>query len=689
MECLDDADVSIRLRALDLVAGMVNANNLTPIVERLMRQLRTSPLASAADDPTNDRGASAGVQPAADSDDENAAQSMRNHEKRLNQPPPLPDEYRSSIIQRILDMCSRNTYSNINDFDWYLDILVQLVKHIPAPSGSSMAALDDSTVLRPNDVAAGIGFELRNVAVRVKSSRPEATRAAELLLSVDQREQLFPRSHNGAQSVLEPAAWVVGEYAEFLYNINTTMNSLIHSSASQMPPRTLGAYLHTVIQLLSLIIGDQQLSWTEERKSMVMLLIAKITHFLEPLTNHPNLEVQERAVEYLELTRLANEAASAHKSGSDYGEFCEPPLLLTQAIPALFNGMELNPVARDAQKKVPIPEGLDLDKVINENLSQLLNISGFDTAHGLDDEFDVYYNHRPLAKSKVVEPAFKRLQEAEEEFSYQQSNGDLVSPDIIAKRRAERKERYKDDPFYIPSEDNSGTSTPLHNIIKSTNGEPLDVDSIPIMELDLGQDDTVGRPSANSRVNSAKRKPRRQFEILADETLGDSNQSPTVTPPPGASPAPRNKTTKSLLQVDSSGLGSLSLEGANGRDVHDIARREAEEAEMVRAMKEVERLRLEMQRASETIEVKNGPPEGVVVKRKKKKTPAVIADIGGGSMEETEQSTVKKKKKKKTLKYEEEQGQEAVEVVSEEVLAPKKKKKRRQVTFDEEPTPMA
>src|SRR6195952_864186 len=38
LECIDDADISIRTRALDLVVDMINAHNLQTIVERLLNQ---------------------------------------------------------------------------------------------------------------------------------------------------------------------------------------------------------------------------------------------------------------------------------------------------------------------------------------------------------------------------------------------------------------------------------------------------------------------------------------------------------------------------------------------------------------------------------------------------------------------------------------------------------------------------
>ena len=60
--------------------------------------------------------------------------------------------------------------------------------------------------------------------------------------------------------------------------------------------------------------------------------MARVIHVLEPLALHPNLEVQERAVEFVELLKLTAEAASSQATSNDDAEQ-DPPLLLTQAIP--------------------------------------------------------------------------------------------------------------------------------------------------------------------------------------------------------------------------------------------------------------------------------------------------------------------------------------------------------------------
>jgi AP-3 complex subunit delta-1 len=67
------------------------------------------------------------------------------------------------------------------------------------------------------------------------------------------------------------------------------------------------------------------------------------------------------------------------------------------------------------------------------------------------------------------------------------------------------------------------------------------------------------------------------------------------------------------LQVDSSHIGAFSLEGDSSSGPLDYERQQKEEAEMAKAMQEVERLRLEMQRANERIQAAQGV-EGTVVK---------------------------------------------------------------------------
>lgn len=91
LECIDDEDISIRLRSLDLVVGMVNRKNIVDIVKRLITHIMPK----------------------------------SNNESSLHDPSTIFDPvYRTDIINRIIFICSQNHYNHINDFEWYITVLV-------------------------------------------------------------------------------------------------------------------------------------------------------------------------------------------------------------------------------------------------------------------------------------------------------------------------------------------------------------------------------------------------------------------------------------------------------------------------------------------------------------------------------------------------------------------------------------
>ena len=633
MGCIDDPDISIRLQALDLGAGMVSSDNLVDVVERLMQQLRSAPASTRAAD--DGRSHVLGVEPAADSDGEDPEETLRPTAEPQDDTPALPTEYRITLIRQILAMCARDTYANVNDFEWYIDILVQLVRMVPAASYSPSGLLEktahnfhDAQEFKDTDVASAIGWELRNVAVRVNTVRAEAVKAANSLMAVSGSNTSSTLFGIGGEGVLVFAAWVAGEYvteAAFPYS---TLDSLVHGSVQSLPPTAISAYLQAIPKVLASVVSHETSDWSSERKAMMSLLVARVVHFLEPLTTHPNLEVQERSVEFLELMRVVSQAITGHDADNDQG-----PLLLTIAIPQLFRGFELNPVAPTAQRKVPLPASLNLDMQINQNISGLLQRADQEAsinAHAAD--FEAFYNQRP--KQQIYNaPVLDSLPSVGAgPTTYQQSRE--APPDVEAalRKRNDRRERNKDDPFYIGSDDySSGTSTPFQDILKSANGQDVDVDSIPIMDLDLGDKSALhGNSSADAKRQ--KRKRPKKVEIAKDENI-DVEDSGTDQASHRAAyemvgttshiPRIRDRAKKSLLEVDSSVLSSFSLSNTdNAAGRLDVERQDAQDAEMAKALAQVERLRLEMQRASERIQATDGTPsDGTLVKKKKKKKP--------------------------------------------------------------------
>ena len=733
LECIDDADISIRTRALDLVVDMVNGNNLQMVVERLLKQLKTAGKQSPVNEPENDRAVHEGVIPMADDDDEGTSMSVRKKDQKSDQPPPLPEDYRQSVIERILEMCSKDNYANMDDFEWYVTVLVELVKQCPSVTTGNQFGSHNSS----KTMADAIGEELRNVAVRVKGVRPEAAAAAQSLLLLDNREDNFAQATESAQNVLAAAAFIAGEYSNMLPDPEAVLASLIHSTSNNLPTHALASYIQAIPKVFATLTSDEQIPWTESRRSEILLLIARITHFLEPLNLHPSLEIQERAVEYLDLMRLASEAVSAQQVDTDHGDYAEPPLLLTQAIPSLFTGMDLNPVAPEAVRNVAAPEGLDLDALINSSLEMILQQADYDTEYdsGGDEVRRFYYEKPSMVKTtNPVKSAAEYLEDRHpgKAASYQEGDRDsLLEPEALERKRAERRERYRDDPFYIDSERNSGTSTPMHSILRSANGSDLDVDAIPVMELKLdsaaaaGNDSSSKPRTAASKPTKPHKKPKRHFEITSDETLdggGGPNPASSSSAPVSYPSSPSGRadpsslffsgtrgaasSKKNPLEFNSAGLSALSLEEGSGPNTRgstassklDFERRVQEEEDLARAMREVERKRLEMQRAAERVEEPAELEAGMVVKRKsKKKARSGVLPAEGGEGDGgvgVGEDGVKKKKKKKKVKDVDgsagaggggdvgEKGEEEDDAAAPAPVKAKKKKKR-QVTFDE------
>ena len=657
LECIDSPDITIRIQALDLVQGMVTSDSLVSIVSRLMKQLK-----SAAPPADRIRPATPSMEPSFDSDDE-FQPAMSDPTTAEQHAQPLPEDYRLDVIGRILFMCSKDNYANVADFDWYIDVLTQLVRMAPVPRQYGLDAEFTSVTTISTDISEKIGDELRNVAVKVRALRSTAVRAAGTILA--QLNDETPVGHKITSGALNSVTWTLGEHAVLLQDPDITLNALLQLVPRVGRPEVSATALLAIAKVFASIAGDEMQPWTAERKSVISLLMARILHVAEPLASHPSLEVQERAVELIELLKITSEAASGQPPSTS-SEPQEPPLLLTQAIPSLFNGWELNSVAPGAQTNVPLPEGLDLNEPIHSDLDGLLSQaelvnSGADES----DDFEVYYNQRPPPTAiESSAPAINRLADPVEDTgsSYQQPTEDsYLDADIIARRKAERLERNKDDPFYIPSTDTPRAATPIHTILQSSNGPDLDIDSIPIMKLEL---DSL--PNQKAQAPKVQPKPKQNIVIAADETLdgrsgGGGRQNDSGNNSDVTSQAKGKKSKHSLLQVDSRHIGAFSLEGDSDK-AFDYEQQQREEAEMEQAMKEVERLRLEMQRANERIQVAKGvDAQGTVIKKKKKKQPVSAGNAGGDGVAEAEAEAKPRRRKKTKTKPTEVEANEAGE----------------------------
>jgi AP-3 complex subunit delta-1 len=601
MNCLEDADISIRLQALELAARMVTEDNLQFVVDRLIGQLETL-------DPTQVDD----VEYAMESGEYVEPKQARNDKASIS----VSEEYRVEVLHRILDICSYDNYSRMDDFEWYVGTLIRLVKHLPTGPEKHTAYQNDGM----ENAASRIGLELRNIAVRVRNVRMEATRAAEYLLLIDNRHSLFAYADSG---ILGPLAWVAGEYAEYLSSPGQTLQSLIDVSNTSSTPRTLSLFIQAAPKVLTRIIRDYGEAWSAAQKSEISLYLARTVEFLEHLAAHPDLDVQERAIEFLEIMRLA---ADVVRTGTQEAQI---PYLLSSVIPSLFFGLELNPVAPNAQKKVPIPDQLSLDIPFNSNIRALFEHSQDGSIAPPNEFYYAQESHSPSKhQSDIVTSGIPSS------LSYQTHDIAADSADSAGASLAQKvewRQRNRDDPFYIGKDGQHNTAA-IH-------GGNLDLDSIPIVDLKIGSLESNSTPFTLPH-NSDGKQPKK-YEVIPDEVIG-LEETLSVTDEPV-------RAKRTLLQVDSSGLRDFTLSGENqtlhtrSDKVESI--RVEDDMEMATAMKEVERIRLEMQRASERVHLEGTPSDGTLVKRKKKtkKSGHKTRGTDSGRLEEQKSSSGQKK----------------------------------------------
>ena len=92
------------------------------------------------------------------------------------------------------------------------------------------------------------------------------------------------------------------------------------------------------------------------KPSLVLQLAKTVEEKMTQLASSSDLEVQERASVLLSFIKYVSKHLEKGEN-------------LSEELAVFFDG-ELNPVAPKAQKKVPVPDGLDLDAWINEPPSE-------------------------------------------------------------------------------------------------------------------------------------------------------------------------------------------------------------------------------------------------------------------------------------------------------------------------------
>ncbi|KAG1234783.1 hypothetical protein G6F35_001073 [Rhizopus arrhizus] len=417
LECIDDEDISIRIRALDLVVGMVNRKNIVDIVKKLITHIMPK-----------------------------KAESISLHD-----PSTIFDPvYRMDIINRIIFMCSQNHYHYLNDFEWYITVLVD----ITYSAGVNVGEL--------------LTNQLMDVSVRVKSVREFSVKQMYNLLQ-DKHFLETAKRRDSNINVLSAAAWICGEYCNYLDDIPLTLECLLLPQVTNLPVKVQTAYVHSVIKIYAYWTTELTSQWDADIQREFVKVTQVMYEKMDMFTHNADLEVQERAHDVKSLFKIILDATSDPTID-------DVPLVL-RGLPDLFFIYELNPVAPKAQSKVPVPEGLDLDAWINDPLPDL--VQDFESDASLDDS-SKYEKVNKISKKKKKSKAkddYSSEDEAEKE-----------------RRRIARREARKNDPYYIMADNKKGS--------RSVDFDK-ELDSIPVVELNI--EEINARASNLKKTKKSKR----------------------------------------------------------------------------------------------------------------------------------------------------------------------------------------
>nr|AAB97618.1 garnet [Drosophila melanogaster] len=413
LACLDDKDESIRLRALDLLYGMVSKKNLMEIVKRLLGHMERA---------------------------EGSA-------------------YRDELLYKVIEICAQSSYLYVTNFEWYLTVLVELIQ---LEAGSRHGRL--------------IAEQLLDVAIRVPVVRQFAVNEMTNLLDTF----TVSAQSNSMYEVLYAAAWIVGEFAGELEDAEKTLNILLRPRL--LPGHIQGVYVQNVIKLFARLAttclelqdlpGLVTVSALSIRifkcciLSITIIIGSFCDHVLDKLQHFngsSDIEVQERANSACMLIEMLRNQLSTSTDAMAMDTTTEggiPPLAIeiVQEMTLLFTG-ELIPVAPKAQRKVPLPDGLDLDEWINAPPPEDA-ASSSSSEHDKDELFV-----SATQAGTGADGGEKRRQSLE------------LTPEQLERQRMARLIEQSNNPHYLKS-------TPTAS--GASNADQYDnIDDIPITELPL------------------------------------------------------------------------------------------------------------------------------------------------------------------------------------------------------------
>lgn len=233
----------------------------------------------------------------------------------------------------------------------------------------------------------------------------------------------------------------------YLPEKETTIRNLL--SISGFPPHITAVFIQNASKIFSKIVAN-----SVNNSRDFLSLCTQIEEYLYPYLKNQNLEIQERATslsQIISIYKTLNSDALTKRNQilmddsikeNEDAENNEEPNENRINFESFFYAYPLNPVAAKAQKKVPVPVGLELD-------------IPFD-----DDDSDDEYDERNEGYEKVIQLVDEDVQE--DESSELDEEEQKTRENVAQSRRFEQE----NNPNYLKSKN---SKTPLNKKSKPKN----------------------------------------------------------------------------------------------------------------------------------------------------------------------------------------------------------------------------
>ncbi|WVR08276.1 hypothetical protein IAU60_005323 [Kwoniella sp. DSM 27419] len=533
MQSLDDPDVSIRMRALELVTSMVDRDNLQSIADQLLSHLAPSE-SNSSDLPS----AVASLAAIANQLSTNTSKDPATTSTSVS----LSPAYRLLLTQKLLSIIAHDTYVNVTDFEWVISVLI------------------DVTYVSHVDVGEEVNRLVLDIIGRVKSVREFAVTALDKVLGdEDLRER--GRDGTGEDGLIEAAVWTCGEYSSFLPSPLSAISAILSPTLHLSSPALISLSLHSAAKIFGHHAATISSSWSADKHEEAKALVASIEKGLQPFLSNADIEIQERAVEITQLLGFVKADLDHHvppagrasagssedmpgmEGGFSEGDKLDAAPLYPKSLflfEPLFTSHELNAVAHRAQDAVRLPEGLDLDRDI---------VPGGGFADLVDVQEEESEDEKKDIGLDLGEGGGAGMEELRRVLREQEKKGkgrEGETKEERARRRAARKAKQKDDPYYLYD--------------KQDDVDAEDIDEIPIVKLDdselaqTTQDSTTKSKKSKSKSSATVKKDKVKVAPSFDRTgeLPDGASASTSTSAGGSGlrSAPGSRAVSGLVAVD-------------------------------------------------------------------------------------------------------------------------------------------